>query len=133
MILNRRHFLLLTMGLAAGLPGGDDPQAAPASRVRIINAGAAANYTADGVYSQYRDLGFFIIRHGDRLFALSAVCTHRNCKLSAKPDASFSCKCHGSIFDPLGHVTRGPAKRNLPVLPSSTNEHGELLITVPSD
>jgi Rieske Fe-S protein len=131
MMISRRQFLLLTAGLAAGCQAVNDG-GTPAARVqRIINAGAASNYATDGVYSNFRDLGVFVIRRGDQLFALSAICTHRKCKLAAEPDRSFYCKCHGSTFDPAGHVTVGPAKRDLPTLPSYTNEQGQFIVNVP--
>jgi Rieske Fe-S protein len=65
------------------------------------------------------------------LFALSSICTHRRFQLKAEPDCSFYCKRHGSTFDPSGHVTKGPAKRDLPLLVSSVNETGRLLVKVP--
>lgn len=133
MKLNRRQFLLLTAGLAAGglaARGAPATIMAGATPTRTVNAGPASNYAADGVYSKYRDQGFFVIRRGDKLFALSAICTHRKCKLDAEPDRSFYCKCHGSTFDPAGHVTEGPAKRDLPVLTSYTDEQGNLHVEV---
>ena len=81
---------------------------------------------------RYRDLGFFIVRRGATLFALSAICTHRKCKLTAELDRSFYCNCHGSTFDPAGHVTQGPARRDLPVLTTVTDERGQLLVTIPA-
>jgi Rieske Fe-S protein len=62
------------------------------------------------------------------LFVLSSICTHRHCIVSAEPDHSFHCKCHGSEFDPGGKVTNGPATRNLPVLPSSIDENHHLIV-----
>ena len=97
----------------------------------MINAGPAGDYAADGVYSRFRDEGFFVIRKGEKLFALSAFCTHRKCKLTAESDRSFYCKCHGSTFDPGGKVTKGPAKIDLPMLPVFPNENGQLLVKVP--
>jgi Rieske Fe-S protein len=130
MIISRRQFLLLTAGLAAGCRalGGDPPSA---GKTRTVNAGPASRYTADGVYSQFSDQGFFIIRRDGQLLALSAICTHRKCLLTAEPDRSFYCKCHGSTFDPAGHVTEGPARRDLPLLPTTTDEQGRLLVKVP--
>jgi Rieske Fe-S protein len=132
MILNRRQFLLLTAGLAAGckaVDDGGDPVAAKAAHT--VNAGPSGNYTKDGVYSNFRDEGFFVIRQNGQLFALSAICTHRKCKLTAEPDRSFYCKCHGSTFDPAGHVTEGPARRDLPVFPTGMDANGQLLVTLP--
>ena len=105
---------------------------ATASQEHMVNAGPVADYAADGVYGNFRDQGFFIIRRGNQLFALSAICTHRKCKLSAEPDRSFYCPCHGSTFDPTGHVTDGPARRDLPTLPTDTNLQGQLIVNVPA-
>jgi Rieske Fe-S protein len=128
--LTRREFLLLSAGLAAGCQAVDG-NSTP-SPERVVNAGPAGNYAADGVYKTFRNQGFFVIRRGDQLIALSSICTHRKCKLTAKPDRSFYCPCHGSTFDPAGHVTQGPARRDLPMLPATTNELGQLMVTVPA-
>ena len=106
------------MNLASGAPE------------RVVNAGPAAQYLADGVYARYRDLGFFIVRRGANLFALSAICTHRHCQLNAEANRTFSCPCHGSTFDPDGRVTEGPARRNLPVFALFTDEKGDLLVKI---
>jgi Rieske Fe-S protein len=99
---------------------------------RVVNAGPVSKYAADGLYDSFRDQGFFLVRKGDRLVALSSYCTHRKCKLTTDPDHSFYCPCHGSTFDPDGRVTEGPAKQDLPTLPSFTNETGELFVRVPN-
>jgi Rieske Fe-S protein len=132
MQLNRRTFLILGATFAAGCaaPGGTNPFSG--KNERVINAGPASQYLADGVYTRYHDLGFFIVRQGATLFVLSAICTHRKCKLAAEPDRSFYCKCHGSTFDSAGHVTQGPARRDLPVFSTTTNEQGQLLVTLPT-
>jgi Rieske Fe-S protein len=126
--IRRREFLIL---VAAALPG-PKTVAKTASAERVVDAGPTSDYSSDGVYARFRDQGFFVIRRGKELIALSALCTHRNCKLSSEPDRSFYCKCHGSAFDPNGKVTEGPARRDLPILPSVTNEKGHLLVRVQS-
>jgi Rieske Fe-S protein len=128
MILNRRQFVLLSVGLGAGCHSINE--ASPAEQ--LVNAGPAVNYAADGVYGRYRDLGVFVVRKGDRLFALSAICTHRRCKIEAEADRTFYCPCHGSTFDAEGHVTATPAKRDLPVLATSVDGRGNLIVTVPA-
>ncbi len=126
--IRRREFLIL---VAAALPG-PKTVAKTASAERVVDAGPTSDYSSDGVYARFRDQGFFVIRRGKELIALSALCTHRNCKLSSEPDRSFYCKCHGSAFDPNGKVTEGPARRDLRILPSVTNEKGHLLVRVQS-
>src|SRR5580693_5101147 len=131
MIMNRRHFLLLTGGLAAGCKSAISGNVNGRTE-RTVNAGPAGNFAADGIYGNFRDEGFFVIRRDGKLFALSAICTHRRCKLTVERDRSFYCKCHGSTFDPAGHVTEGPARRDLPVLATVTDEQGQLLVRLPT-
>ena len=133
MTMNRRQFLMLTAAaMAAGCRAVDDDleNSNSARPGRLVAAGPAENFSADGLYGGFREQGFFVIRKEGKLFALSALCTHRHCKLIGEPDRSFYCKCHGSTFDPGGKVTSGPAKRDLPVLPVSVDKNGNLWVTV---
>ena len=132
MKISRRQFLILSAALAGGCTLTRNTGAHRPYVPRVVNAGAVNNYVTDGVYATFWSQGFFIVRQGPKLFALSAVCTHRRCKLDMQPDHSFSCPCHGSTFDPNGHVTHGPARRDLPVLATSVNESGCLLVTIPA-
>lgn len=131
MMLNRRDFLILTAGFAAGCNSVGSGGAASPKGERTVSAGRASDYAADGVYARFSKQGFFIVRKGEALFALSAICTHRKCNLTAEPDRSFYCKCHGSTFDPAGHVTEGPAKRDLPVFPILTDSEGRIFVKLP--
>lgn len=132
MKINRRKFLILSAAFAGGCTSTRNIGALRPDVQRVVNAGAVNNYVADGVYATFWSQGFFIVRQGAKLFALSAICTHRRCKLDVEPDRSFSCPCHGSTFDSNGHVTHGPARRDLPVLATSVNESGCLLVTIPA-
>jgi Rieske Fe-S protein len=127
--MSRRQFLSLAAAVLTGPTAIDSVRGASAGRV--VDAGPVSSYGSEGVYNRFRDQGFFVIRKGKRLLALSAVCTHRKCKLAAEPDHSFYCKCHGSTFDPDGKVTAGPAKRDLPMFPVFVNESGHLLVKAP--
>ncbi|HZI32298.1 MAG TPA: Rieske (2Fe-2S) protein [Candidatus Binatia bacterium] len=112
----------------ASMPGG--AYFSSGNKERVVNAGPADQYLADGVYTRFRDLGFFIVRRGANLFALSSLCTHKHCKLDAEPNRTFYCPCHGSMFDANGKVTEGPARRNLPVFKMFTDESGDLQVTI---
>ena len=130
--MKRKDFLCLTCLAAAGCQSTENNKSAPVGvgHERSVDAGPAGSYAADGVYQGFRSQGFFLVRSGERLFALSSICTHRTCKLDAEPDHSFHCPCHGSNFDPTGKVTEGPAVRDLPVFPTHTDERGHLMVRV---
>jgi Rieske Fe-S protein len=130
MKINRREFLILAAGFAAGCTSMENAGTPAVVRERIVNAGPVGDYATDGVYAAFRSQGFFIIRQDGKLFALSSICTHRHCLLGVEPDGSFLCPCHGSTFNPDGQVTHGPAKRSLPTLASFINKNGELIVKV---
>jgi cytochrome b6-f complex iron-sulfur subunit len=140
MEINRRQFLVLSAatacaatacGCAAGGGGGGtgsgSPAAVPITPVDI-DAGPAAGFAADAVYDQFVAQGFFVIRKGERLFALSAFCTHRHYRLEVEADQSFYCKSHGSCFASDGKVTEGPAIKPLPELPTRIDARGHLIV-----
>ena len=66
-------------------------------------------------------------------YAIGNTCTHAGCMLSdgTLNGEKVRCPCHGSTFDAAGHVTEGPAKRDLPMLPSYTNEQGQFIVNIP--
>jgi len=132
MLLNRRDFLLLSTGLLAGCSSTENHGSPSPLKERTVSAGLLTDYAADGVYTRFRDQGFFLVRTGGSLTALSSICTHRKCKLTAEPDRSYYCKCHGSTFDAAGHVMNGPARRDLPVLRTTTDAAGNLWVHVPA-
>lgn len=60
------------------------------------------------------DLGaVWLVRHGDGVVALSAVCPHLGCSIDALPDGSFGCPCHTSTFAADGAKTGGPSPRGM--------------------
>src|SRR5258708_9416134 len=77
MKISRRDFLLLTAGLTAGCQAVNEAGNSGSAKARAVNAGQPSSYAAAGVYSNVRDLGFFLVRRGDKLFPLSSYCTHR--------------------------------------------------------
>jgi cytochrome b6-f complex iron-sulfur subunit/menaquinol-cytochrome c reductase iron-sulfur subunit len=46
----------------------------------------------------------FVVRRGEEVLALSAICTHQPCELLWRPEAaSLACPCHNQAFDVAGH------------------------------
>lgn len=134
---NRREFVILTIGAAAAATrptsaGAQEsrPSASPSasSDARVVDAGAVSDFAKDRVYDQFRDQGFFVIRRGGKLYALSSICTHKGCKVRPQADQSFLCKCHKSTFDREGRVVSGPAPADLPRLAVKRAESDRLLV-----
>jgi cytochrome b6-f complex iron-sulfur subunit len=64
-----------------------------------------------------------VFRDDEGVFAISIVCTHLGCIV--KPvETGFDCPCHGSRFDPIGDVIRGPAPKALNWLAVSILDDG---------
>ena len=107
---------------------GGPPDSQPAARDEPVDAGPLDKFSSDGVFGDFRQQGFFLIRRGKRLSALSSICTHKGCKVRLAEDQSFYCKCHDSEFDRDGKVIEGPAKRNLPWLAVKLDDRRHVLV-----
>lgn len=72
----------------------------------------------------------WLVRRGDEVLALSAVCPHLGCSVNAVGsgrDAGFSCPCHTSAFDASGKRTSGPSPRDLDRLETKI-EDGHVMV-----
>lgn len=55
-----------------------------------------------------------LVNVGGVIRALTSVCTHSGCNDDwTYSGSSFTCNCHGSMFNNKGEVTSGPASSNL--------------------
>ena len=59
--------------------------------------------------------------------ALSPICTHLGCTVEIA-GAHLVCPCHGSTYDRVGRVLRGPASLPLRDFPAVATSTGELVI-----
>jgi cytochrome b6-f complex iron-sulfur subunit/menaquinol-cytochrome c reductase iron-sulfur subunit len=70
----------------------------------------------------------WLVRQGEKVLALSAVCPHLGCSVNAvetqdgKGAAGFACPCHTSAFDPSGKRTSGPSPRDLDALETKVED-----------
>lgn len=56
-----------------------------------------------------------IRRNSSDILAYSAICTHKNCTVQYRKDASdIFCDCHESSFNLNGQPVNGPARESLP-------------------
>jgi cytochrome b6-f complex iron-sulfur subunit len=91
-----------------------------------FDLGPAADF-AVGSRTVAAEVPALLIRTAEGFVALSLVCTHLGCTVTAGSDG-FACPCHGSRYDMQGRVVRGPAQRQLQRLQVETNEDGHVII-----
>jgi Rieske Fe-S protein len=135
--LNRRDFLAAATLTAAGvaLCGCQAGGTATASETQAkgpltgpLDAGPLKNYRGEHLVDRFaKSDHVLLVSENGRLFALSAVCTHRHCIVQAR-QSDLVCPCHGSTFTAEGAVTHGPARRALPRLALSQNAAGHVIV-----
>jgi menaquinol-cytochrome c reductase iron-sulfur subunit len=101
-----------------------------------IDVGAVADFE-DGLYSQVvleyevqdgwafsnQKMLAFVKRDGDKLFALSATCTHLGCNVRWREETNqFVCPCHAGIYDENGDNVSGPPPKPLMRLPAKIED-----------
>lgn len=67
---------------------------------------------------------YIIVTKNKTTTVYSAHCTHLGCKIDKLEGDRFVCPCHGSQYDLNGKVLKGPAYKNLKVVPSMISEDG---------
>jgi len=71
----------------------------------------------------------FVGRTADGFYALSSVCPHLGCVVRWLDDLRrFHCPCHGSQFEPDGHVLNGPAREDLVPLDVGVDDQGRIVV-----
>jgi cytochrome b6-f complex iron-sulfur subunit/menaquinol-cytochrome c reductase iron-sulfur subunit len=59
----------------------------------------------------------WLVRNGEGVRALAAVCPHLGCSIGPSDDKSgFACPCHDSFFDAFGKRREGPSPRDMDAL-----------------
>src|SRR5438067_13578953 len=125
MEINRRQFVIATAAVAAACGCAEIAYAAPGDTVDV---GTAADFPQDGAFDRFaKSNRVMLVRKGDRLYATTATCTHRNCIIK-HVEGEMRCPCHGSRFDLAGDVTKGPAKSPLPRYAIATNASGRIVV-----
>ncbi len=83
-------------------------------RIRVGKMQRYLEMVSGEVNEDYKPQGIWIVRDGDRLAALSIICTHLGCIPNWLPnDRKFKCPCHGSGYKPDGINFEGPTPRPL--------------------
>ena len=67
---------------------------------------------------------FIVINKNETTTVLSAHCTHLGCIINQVENDRLICPCHGSAYDLNGNVIKGPAYKNLEIVPSEISSDG---------
>jgi len=131
--MSRRAALVAGVGIAAGalggvglsrLSAGEKPEPAVAARKPPVS-GTSTGIIDPGTHGRWVDVaamselpekqgvritagavGAFLFREGDRVHAISSVCSHLPCDLKWMPNNSaLNCPCHNQNFDVNGNST----------------------------
>src|SRR3954471_11666770 len=90
------EFFPSTAEAAPPPPGG--PTAGGGGGSGTVDIGTAKDYPKDGAYDKFaKNEKLIVVRSGDKLYATTAICTHKSCVLSGAT-AELRCRCHGSRF-----------------------------------
>lgn len=71
---------------------------------------------------------YIVVNKNGTTKAFSAHCTHLGCKIDKMEGDRFVCPCHGSQYDLDGKVIKGPAYKDLEIVPSEISEDGNGII-----
>ena len=93
-----------------------------------FKAGKPEDYPL-GVPTLISEEKVFIDRDEKGIFAMSAICTHRGCRvLWIEDDNGFLCPCHGAQFNREGINGEGPAPSPLPRLEVSLDKDRRIVV-----
>jgi cytochrome b6-f complex iron-sulfur subunit len=100
---------------ATGNDGGARDATTPVLMAGDILAGNVSSL-AVGALNALQGRAIAIGRDASGVYALTLVCTHQGCTAAPAGNTGarlINCPCHGSQFDSVGNVRRGPAARPL--------------------
>ena len=130
--MKRREFLAVSTGCACFLVAGSG-KAIPATTVTTgpVKIGDLKSLIKEGLDDRWvNSHGFFLVRRADRIYAMSALCTHdRKSHLNNKPGTGqLVCPRHGAQFAQDGSVVRAPARRNLVHFAITVDDKGQVMV-----
>ena len=135
--MERRQFIQLAAGLcaSAAVPGCASvvvTRVTPVAGAVRVDVRDHPQLERPGGYLRVlpegSDVPIYILAIDDGGFvALSPICTHLGCTVGVE-GAYLVCPCHGSTYDRVGRVLRGPAERSLRQFPLALTPEGAIII-----
>ena len=100
-----------------------EPYPSPVTR---FDLGLAEDFPP-GIKARIPEAAAILVHGSQGLAAYSLVCPHLGCTVETWEDG-YQCPCHGSRFDALGSLLRGPASQGLRLLKLEVNAAGHLIL-----
>ena len=115
---------------ALGSLGKKPAEEAPAIISGVVNIGPADDYRAGTASVRFwHTYGIVIANDSGPVMAIRPRCTHKGCLAQWQGEhLSYECPCHGSKFDLIGRVIKGPAVKPLPAVLCVKQEDGTLTV-----
>jgi cytochrome b6-f complex iron-sulfur subunit len=100
------------------------------TRVESFKIGPPSNFPPKTVNEDYKAKGkFWIVNDGQKIFAISVVCTHLGCTPNwMETERKFKCPCHGSGFTMQGRNFEGPAPFWLRRYEVTMSDDGQIVV-----
>ncbi|MCY1720346.1 Rieske (2Fe-2S) protein [Prolixibacteraceae bacterium Z1-6] len=68
---------------------------------------------------------YIVVNNEGTTTVLSSKCSHLGCTINNAENGKLVCPCHGSEYDLTGKILKGPAYKNLEIIPSKITENGQ--------
>ena len=96
----------------------------------IVKVGRPEDYIVGEVSEKYKESNrLWIVRTGDGIYVLLAICTHLGCTPRwLATESKFKCPCHGSGFKMSGINFEGPAPRPLERVKLALDPDGLIIV-----
>ncbi|MFQ5877695.1 MAG: ubiquinol-cytochrome c reductase iron-sulfur subunit [Acidobacteriota bacterium] len=97
---------------------------------QTFKAGFPSEFLPGKVDNRFKEsFGVFLVREGQLIYAIKAVCTHLGCTPNwLEAENKFKCPCHGSGFYRSGINYEGPAPRPLERYRIALTDDGQILV-----
>jgi len=114
---------------ALAAPGQGGAKSAPGATGGSVDVGAITDYAKDGFINDkfIKSNRLIVARNDGKIYAFSAVCTHKFNTLTVAGD-HLVCNKHHSEFSAQGTVTKGPANASLVRYAIKKNDAGHLIV-----
>jgi nitrite reductase/ring-hydroxylating ferredoxin subunit len=149
---DRRHFLrVISVAAVASACGAEGPDRSSTSGGFVSTSGSGSaggaaplgpdGYTycgnvsglPEGALIGLRFKKLVVGRDALGVYVMTSVCTHEQCNMLADggiDPGEVICGCHKSIFDAVGQVTKGPAKKPLDHYATVIDEAGDIFVHI---